>query len=90
MAEARARAAARGWVTRARKKLEAELAVVPVDMDALEDAANEFDRRLSRLDHVQCEYELILDDHELDDDIDEASHFRDNARLVRIQALSLK
>ena len=89
MAETRARAAARGWVTRARKKLEAELAVVPVDSEALADAATEFDLRLGKLDTIQSEYEMLLEDDELEADIKEAADFRDNARMLRIQAAKI-
>lgn len=81
----RRRTAARGWLTRARRSLAEVFDSDDVDRSVLGDAVEEFDRRLSTLDEVQSEYELVCDD--MDTVIEEAADYRDNAREVRKEAI---
>ena len=83
----RRRAAARGWTTRASKTLQDLLADPDVSKVQLEDAVDEFDKRLAALDTVQAELELEISDPELlEADLDKADSFRSAARAARVQA----
>lgn len=83
----RRRAAARGWTTRASKALQDLLANPDVTRVQLEDAVEEFDRRLATLDTVQAELELEISDPDLlEADLDKADSFRSATRAARVQA----
>jgi hypothetical protein len=75
----RSRGAARGWLKRAVKLIDAALFAYPVDKFALEAAMGEFDSRLATLDEAQSSYELLLEDDAVDADIEEAAEFWEKA-----------
>ena len=83
----RRRTAARGWLTRARKALESAIQADPVDKFILTDAIDEFDKRLSSLDEIQTNYELVCED--MNAEIEESWDFRDHVRKVRAQASNI-
>ena len=83
----RSRIAARGSITRSSKSLLALLDKPKSDVSCLEleDAIDDFDKRLSTLDDVQSSLEVeITDSDELETDIEDAFEFRTNARLSRV------
>ena len=83
----RKRAAARGWTTRASSALRDLLSDSKVTRVQLEDAVQEFDKRLTTLDNVQTELELEISDPELlEADLDKAASFRSAAKTARLQA----
>ena len=83
----RKRAAARGWTTRAAKALQDLLADPNATRVQLEDAVQEFDKRLATLDNVQAEVELEISDPDLlEADLNKADSFRSAAKTARIQA----
>ena len=87
LAEAqRRRAFARGWLTQTSKNLSSLCELETVDMVSLSDAISEFDKRLERLDEVQGEVELLCDENEIDNEIETAADFRENARIPRVLA----
>ena len=84
----KSRTAARGWVTRSSNALLAMLndpsTLTKVE---LQDAMDDFDRRLATLDNVQSNLELeINDSKDLEEDIEYADKFRREVRAPRIQA----
>lgn len=83
----RKRTAARGWLTRARKALIDVMKEDDLDRPLLNEAIEDFDRRLSALDEVQEEYEMVCD--RMDEVIEEAADFRDSAREVRTRAIRI-
>ena len=81
------RAAARGWVKRSSNALLALLNDSKVSKGELQDAVDEFDRRLATLDEAQSNLELeINDSKELEDDIEYADKFWREVRAPRIKA----
>ena len=84
----RARAVARGWVTRSVKTIQAldEKAADRVDV---EEAIADFDARLVTLDEAQRAVEMELPDADLDADLDDAGIFRDKAKTARKKASRL-
>ena len=82
----KSRSAARGWMTRASRRLESILNTDPVDIVELQDAVEEFDKRLANLDEVQTDVELQIPEEQLDDDVERASDFREEIRRNRIRA----
>ena len=85
----KARSAARGWVTRASKRLMEVCSLEEVDIVELNDAIDEFDKRLVGLDDAQTAVEIELPMERLDRDIDEAAEFRERARAPRLRAAKL-
>ena len=86
----RARSAARGWLKRARVKLEAVIAAEQSDEVALQSYLDDFDQRLANLDFAQGKLELVLDDDELESDFEKAAEIRDAALSIRVQAVRRK
>ena len=90
MAEARRkRAAARGWLTRSSRALEALVvrkADGDVDSAVITDAIDEFDKRVETLDQAQTEVEMAIDEVELEEDIAAAWDFREKCREPRVEA----
>ena len=82
----KARTGARGWVTRASKALRDVVAQPEVDPVDLQDAVDEFDKRLAALDEVQANVELELEENQLDADIETSAAYREKARIPRLQA----
>ena len=81
------RSSARGWTTRSSNALEALLAGSSASRIELEDAIEDFDKRLASLDEAQAALELEIDDtKELEFDIDDADKFRRQARIPRVKA----
>ena len=85
-AAGKARSAARGWATRAAKRLETLCREDELDCDELEDAVMDFDRRLAALDQTQGEAELELSVQDLETDIEAAADFRERVRGPRLEA----
>ena len=86
----KARQAARSWVTKSDTKLNELLTKDPaVELEELQDAVDNFDKRLSNLDNAQenVEFEIALED--LEKDIEQACAFRENMRTNRIKAYKL-
>ena len=91
----KAKAAAEGWLTRATKRIDSLLTKdPPATCSELEEALEEFDKRLSKLEEVQTEIELEIDPDQLDAYLDQADAARLKARAtrractVKIKALS--
>lgn len=83
----KSRTAARGWVSRASKALQETLTNPKVTRLELQDAVDDFDKRLATLDEVQSLLELELnDEQELENEIEYAYNFRKEVRVSRIQA----
>ena len=82
----KARTGARGWVTRASNALRDVVAQPEVDPVDLQDAVDEFDKRLAALDEVQANVELELEENQLDADIETSAAYREKARIPRLQA----
>ena len=82
MSEERARKAAKGWLTRAGKKLQ-DLLSVPADNRKSEwrleasSALTEFSKRLDACDVAQTAVEAVIDEDSLYDDIEKSGLFRD-------------
>ena len=82
MSEERARKAAKGWLTRAGKKLQ-DLLSVPADNRKSEwrleasSALTEFSKRLDAFDVAQTAVEAVIDEDSLYDDIEKSGLFRD-------------
>lgn len=85
----RTRSAARGWLTRTIRALEAVMAAEIVDRVDLEDAVHEFDIRFGAVDEAQTAVEYKLPDADLEADLDEAAQSRGEARVVRRKATRL-
>ena len=83
----KSRVAIKGWVTRSSKRLSQVLADKDnLDLTVLQDAIDEFDSYVGKLDDIQSQVEMILDDGVLGQDIESAGDFRDQARAPRIEA----
>ncbi|KAK3873849.1 hypothetical protein Pcinc_021180 [Petrolisthes cinctipes] len=83
----RRRAANRGWVTRTSNALADLVAKPDVTTLELEDAIEEFDRRLAALDDTQSAVEMgIVEPDKLEKDIEDADRFRRQVRCHRVQA----
>lgn len=78
------RAAAKGWVTRQLKSLNAVLDKPDVGVVELREAMESLGQRLAALDEVQAEIEVELDPEDLEADLDAAHQFREEttARLA--------
>ena len=81
------RTACRGWVSRSVKHIRSLLAddATPSASD-LSLAVADFDSRLKNLDDVQSEYEAVIEDSALDEDLDEADRFRRESFKSRVEA----
>lgn len=86
-AKVKGRVAARGWVTRASQAIDELLRAKPLDIQALQYSVDEFDKRLEKLDDIQSEVELELEDEDIESDIDAANAFRTKACVTRVAAL---
>ena len=83
----RSRTSTKGWVTKKAATLTNLLADPDIDFYALGVACDEFDAELAKLDNLQCEIEIAIEDERvLQKEIDEASIFRDQAKKPRIKA----
>ena len=80
------RKAARRWVTNLGEELEGILKKSSVSVVELKATIEQFDTRLYKLDEVQSEIELEMDDGDLDEDLDNAAEFRANSLIPRIKA----
>ncbi|KAK3889708.1 hypothetical protein Pcinc_006274 [Petrolisthes cinctipes] len=81
------RAANRGWVTRTSNALADLVAKPDVTTLELEDAIEEFDRRLAALDDTQSAVVMrIVEPDKLETDIEDADRFRRQVRCHRVQA----
>ena len=80
----RSRMAARGWVTRASRKLDELCNIRDIDNLELRDAIEELDKRLETLDNAQSVVELELTVEQLEEDVIVASEFRDKVRVPRM------
>ena len=77
------RTAARGWMTRTRRKLEELLDCEGVDVDALQAAKGDCERRLTLLDDAQSEAELSFpSEAEMLSDIESAAEFRERVTAL--------
>ena len=89
MAEERARTAAKGWLTRAAKKLEELLAVEEGVMQTGEwraegsAALGEFDNRMNVFETAQCNVEAVIAEGKLIEDIEKSGLFRDSFSKLR-------
>ena len=79
----KAKAAAEGWLTRATKRIDTLLAKVPVTVSELEEALDEFDKRLKKLEEVQNDIEVEIDPDQLEVYLDQADAARQKARATR-------
>jgi hypothetical protein len=90
MSEAvKSRKAARGWVTRASKRLAELNGKFRPDLILLKDACEEFDKRLDALEEAQRRVEAELKEEEIDDDIEKAADFCERSRVPRLEAARL-
>lgn len=86
----RKRAAARGWLTRAIKGLEAIIATPDVGKVDLEDGLQELSKRLEAVNQAQEEVEIQLTDvKDLEADMTEAGPYVDKAASVRRKATKM-
>ena len=85
------RTALRGWVTRQSDTLKALIEQKPpCSLVELSDSMEQFDSYMSKLDEAQSDVEvLIADEFQLNEDVQNAADFRDNARKPRIRATAL-
>jgi hypothetical protein len=83
------RTAARGWATRAKTALSKCNSTIGISKAALLDSISEVDTRLKALDLVQSEYELLLEEDEIEDEINSAFEFREEIRHVRVRSSEL-
>ena len=85
------RTALRGWVTRHSDTLKALIEQKPpCSLVELSDSMEQFDSYMSKLDEAQSDVEvLIADEFQLNEDVQNAADFRDNARKPRIRATAL-
>ena len=83
----RTRSAAKGWLSRSAKALATELQQPDVTCLELEDAIEDFDKRLSAFDDAQSAVELEIEDPKImEKDIEDADQFRRQVRTYRLQA----
>ncbi|XP_066946056.1 uncharacterized protein [Macrobrachium rosenbergii] len=82
----KSRSAARGWMTRSSNALMDLLGDRELSKVELQDAVDDFDRRLAHLDEVQSALELEIGDSQDLEDIEYADKFRRQVRVPRIQA----
>ncbi|XP_066958131.1 uncharacterized protein [Macrobrachium rosenbergii] len=83
----KSRSATRGWMTHSSNALMDLLGDRELSKVELQDAVDDFDRRLAHLDEVQSVLELeIGDSQDLEEDIEYADKFRRQVRVPRIQA----
>lgn len=81
---------ARGWTPRASKALQDVFGDPDMTRVQLENAIEEYDKRLAALDAVQAELELEISDPDLlQTDLDKADSFRTAARTARVQAAQM-
>lgn len=78
--------AARGWASRSSNALKALLDRPSLTRLELEDAIEDFDKRLHSVDDAQSAVELELDEENLEAEIDGADEFRRKIRAPRILA----
>ena len=79
--------ASKGWVVRATKSLNELLEKPDITVVALNDAIDEFDKRLASFDDIQSELELTIETEEaLLDCVNKAADFREKARVSRVNA----
>ena len=83
------RTAAKGWATRAKNALNVCIGKKGISKAALVDAIKEVDLKLQALDSVQSEYEVLLDEADIEEEIESASVFREEIRSVRVRASEL-
>ena len=85
------RTALRGWVTRQSSALLTLLSKTPpCTLVELNDAMDQFDQYLNKLDDQQTEVELLIgEEADLLEDLEQAADFRDKARVPRIKATEL-
>ncbi|KAK3860954.1 hypothetical protein Pcinc_033017 [Petrolisthes cinctipes] len=81
----RRQSVARGWASRASRALKEILDTPDVTRVQLEDAMEDFDRRMATLDDVQASLELEISDPKfLEEDIENADSFRWSVKAVRV------
>ena len=81
--------ASKGWVVRATKSLNELLKKPDITVVALNDAIDEFDKRLASFDDIQSQLELSIETEEaLLDCVNKAADFREKARVCRVNATS--
>ena len=88
MAEERARSAAKGWLTRAGRKLESlvEEAEAAGGLEWKAEAItalDDFKTKLNAFDDAQSKVEAVIEEEKLGDDIEKAAVFRDTFSKVR-------
>ena len=83
------RVAIKGWVTRCERKLSDILdkSDKHINTTELNDAMEQFDKMLAKLDDIQCEVECgFMDEEAMLADVNAAADYRDNMRVKRILA----
>ncbi|XP_014673255.1 PREDICTED: uncharacterized protein LOC106813592 [Priapulus caudatus] len=80
------RIAAKGWVTRERKKLTGLLEEHGVYQLALEAAIGALDRRIAAFEEVQLTMEMLLPLDKVEEDVEKTGLFMDIVEKVRLQA----
>ena len=79
----------KGWVVRATKSLNELLEIPDITVVALNDAIDEFDKRLASFHDIQSELELSIETEEaLLDCVNKAADFHGKARVSRVNAPS--
>jgi len=89
MATAKRRAAAKGWATRAKNALSELLGTKDISKVALEEAISDVDKRLHALELVQSEFEIELDEQDIDEEISTAHAFLADIKKVRLAGVQL-
>lgn len=82
----RKRRAARSWVTRETNRLLTLLQSEVCEVTDIQRGISDLKVRIDKLDNVQSELELVLEDDALDNDIEEAFKFLEDAREATQQA----
>ena len=85
----RKRTAQKGHLTRIAKELNRLCDTKPVDEDVLDDILIEFDNRLTNIEEIQSDIELLVEENELDQCIQEFRDYEDKIKIVRFRAIKL-
>ena len=81
------RTAVKGWVTRCNQKLTDVLAEADINVTKLNDAMEQFDTMLAKLDYAQTEVECSIEvEEDLLADVNEAADYRESVREIRVLA----
>ena len=78
---------ARGWVTRSKNDLFKVISAKELDREEIQDAIDDLDNKLEKLDTLQADYEISVEDETAE--IDEAADFRNAVKDIRRDAMKV-